>query len=107
MVVLYAVPCGEAHDPRLDSSIACGADVFVGGDTRATADSAALAGGGQAFVGADDAEFADALSEGGEDVEDEPAAGDGGVQVPCSEVKAILRSRSWATMLMRSWRLRP
>ncbi|MBB2742601.1 UNVERIFIED_ORG: hypothetical protein FHR35_002423 [Microbispora rosea subsp. rosea] len=42
---------------------------------------AAGASGGQALVGADDDEFADELREGGEDVEDEPAAGGGGVEV--------------------------
>jgi hypothetical protein len=34
-----------------------------------------LAGGGQALVGADDDQLADELGEGGEDVEDESAAG--------------------------------
>jgi hypothetical protein len=38
------------------------------------------AGGVEALVGAFDDELADELGEGGEDVEDEPSAGGGGVQ---------------------------
>jgi hypothetical protein len=44
-------------------------------------DPAAIAGRDQALVGADDDEFADELIERGEDMEDEPAAGGGGVEV--------------------------
>lgn len=41
---------------------------------RATG-AAAFAGGGQAIAGAGDDELADELGQGGEDVEDQPAAG--------------------------------
>ncbi|MFF2065048.1 hypothetical protein ACFVWZ_25125 [Streptomyces sp. NPDC058200] len=43
--------------------IASGADDFLGGDARAPAGPAALAGGGQALVGADDDEFADEIGD--------------------------------------------
>ncbi|KWX05457.1 hypothetical protein TH66_01775 [Carbonactinospora thermoautotrophica] len=56
------------------------ADLFVG-QRRGPAEAlAAGAGGDQAFVGGLDDEFADELGQGGEDVEDQPAAGGGGVQ---------------------------
>ncbi|MFD4152510.1 hypothetical protein ACFWR4_07130 [Streptomyces hydrogenans] len=47
--------------------VAAGADDFLGGDARTSADPAALVGGGQALVGADDDEFADELGQGGEE----------------------------------------
>ena len=87
--------------------VAGGADDLFGGDGGASADASAGAGGGQALVGADDDEFTDELREGGEDLEDEPAAGVVVSRFSCSEAKPTLRSRSSATMLMRSWRLRP
>ncbi|MEW5627555.1 hypothetical protein AB1388_13430 [Streptomyces hydrogenans] len=47
--------------------VAAGADDFLGGDARTSADPAALVGGGRALVGADDDEFADELGQGGEE----------------------------------------
>jgi hypothetical protein len=61
--VLRAAGCGPGHVPRR-------AQDLRGGDGGA----AAGAGGDEAFAGAGDDEFADELGEGGEDVEDEPAA---------------------------------
>lgn len=52
-----------------------GADDFLGGDGGESADAAANAGGSQALVGAEDDEFADEFRQGGEDAEDESAAG--------------------------------
>jgi hypothetical protein len=57
------------------------ADDLRADDRRAPADAASGAGGGEAFAGAGDDELADELGQGGEDVEDEPTAGGGGVQV--------------------------
>ncbi|MET9591979.1 hypothetical protein ABZY45_13540 [Streptomyces sp. NPDC006516] len=77
--------------------VAGGLDDFLGGDGGAPADSAAGTGGGKALVGAEDDEFADELregGEGGEDVEDEPAAGVVVSRFSWSEVRPISRSRA-------------
>jgi len=58
-----------------------GADEFGVDDRGPAADAPPGAGGRQAFAGAGDDQLADELGQGGEDVEDEPAAGGGGVEV--------------------------
>lgn len=88
---LYRVARGDAEQlgdrgdgaAGVGQQVACGPDDFLGGDCGASADAAPGAGCGQALVGADDDEFADELREGGEDVEDEPAAG-GGLKSTCA-----------------------
>jgi hypothetical protein len=79
-------------------------DDLGGGDCGAAAGSAAGAGGFEAFAGAGDDEFADELGEGGEDVEDQPSAGCGGVQVLVQEVKPTPWRPSPPTVVIRSCR---
>src|SRR5689334_18311951 len=61
--------------------VAGGADGLGCDDGRTAADSTSGAGGGRALASAGHDQLADELRQGGEDVEDQPPAGGGGVQV--------------------------
>ena len=66
--------------PGVGQHVPGGPDDVSRGHRGAAASAATFTGGGQALAGAGDDELADELGQGGEDVEDQPAAGGGRVE---------------------------